>query len=67
MTRADLLVINKTDLAPLVGADLAVMDRVAAAVRDGRPVLFTSLAGAAGAELVAGWVRAVRDELTGRG
>jgi urease accessory protein len=76
VTRSDLLVINKTDLAPLVGADLAVMDRDAAAVRDGRPVLFTSLAGAAGAEraagaagaeLVAGWVRAVRDELTGAG
>jgi urease accessory protein len=76
VTRSDLLVINKTDLAPLVGADLAVMDRDAAAVRDGRPVLFTSLAGAGaagagagpvGAELVAGWVRAVRDELTGAG
>jgi urease accessory protein len=88
VTRSDLLVINKTDLAPLVGADLAVMDRDAAAVRDGRPVLFTSLAaavgptgaagpagaagltgaaGPAGAELVAGWVRAVRDELTGAG
>jgi urease accessory protein len=76
VTRSDLLVINKTDLAPLVGADLAVMDRDAAAVRDGRPVLFTSLAGAArvagaagvaGAELVAGWVRAVRDELAGAG
>jgi urease accessory protein len=49
VTRSDLLVINKTDLAPLVGADLAVMDRDAAAVRDGRPVLFTSLAGTSGA------------------
>jgi urease accessory protein len=82
VTRSDLLVINKTDLAPLVGADLAVMDRDAAAVRDGRPVLFTSLAGSGGsagpasagrvagpapAELVADWVRAVRDELAGAG
>ena len=43
VTRSDLLVINKTDLAPLVGAALAVMARDAAAVRGGRPVLFTSL------------------------
>jgi urease accessory protein len=67
VTRSDLLVINKTDLAPLVGADLAVMDRDAAAVRGGRPVLFTSLAGPAAAELVADWVRGVRGELTGSG
>jgi urease accessory protein len=59
VTRSDLLVINKTDLAPLVGADLAVMDREAAAVRDGRPVLFTSLRGAAASVAgVAAWVRA---------
>ena len=37
VTRSDLLVINKTDLAPLVGADLSVMERDAAAVRGGRP------------------------------
>ena len=35
--------INKTDLAPLVGASLEVMDRDAAAVRVGRPVIFSSL------------------------
>ncbi len=59
VTRSDLLVINKTDLAPLVGADLTVMDREAAAVRDGRPVLFTSLRGtAASVTEVAAWVRA---------
>jgi urease accessory protein len=59
VTRSDLLVINKTDLAPLVGADLGVMDREAAAVRDGRPVLFTSLRGtAASVAAVAAWVRA---------
>jgi urease accessory protein len=56
VTRSDLLVINKTDLAPLVGADLGVMDRDAAAVRDGRPVLFTSLAQDPAAGAVAGWV-----------
>ena len=41
VTSSDLLVINKTDLAPLVGATLEVMARDAAAVREGRPVLFT--------------------------
>ena len=56
VTRSDLLVINKTDLAPYVGADLGVMDRDAAAVRDGRPVLFTSLAEDANATSVANWV-----------
>jgi urease accessory protein len=56
VTRSDLLVINKTDLAPFVGADLGVMDRDAATVRDGRPVLFTSLAQDPGATSVAGWV-----------
>ena len=44
ITRSDLLVINKTDLAPLVGADLAVMARDAEAARGDRPTLFTSLA-----------------------
>jgi len=49
-------VVNKTDLAPLVHADLGVMDRDAAAVRDGRPVLFTSLAEDPGVSAVADWV-----------
>lgn len=44
ITRSDLLVINKTDLAPLVGADLEVMRTDAARVRGERPTLFTSLA-----------------------
>jgi len=57
VTTADLLVINKTDLAPLVGASLAVMDRDAAAVRGGRPVIFTSLRVDPGARPVAAWVR----------
>ena len=43
VTRSDLLVINKTDLAPLVGADLTVMANDAEKVRQGRPVLFSSL------------------------
>jgi urease accessory protein len=44
ITRSDLLVINKTDLAPLVGADLGVMDRDARRMRgERRPFVFTNL------------------------
>jgi urease accessory protein len=42
ITETDLLVINKTDLAPHVGADLEVMQRDAELVRDGKPFLFTN-------------------------
>jgi urease accessory protein len=65
VTRSDLLVINKIDLAPMVGASLEVMARDSAAVRESRPVLFTSLAQDPGATDVASWVRSVRAELTG--
>jgi urease accessory protein len=57
VTTADLLVINKTDLAPLVHADLAVMDRDAKARRGDLPIAFTSLAELGGAAVVADWVR----------
>jgi urease accessory protein len=40
---SDLLVVNKTDLAPLVGADLSVMEADARRVRQGRPVIMTSV------------------------
>ena len=43
ITRSDLLVINKIDLAPLVGADLNVMDRDARKMRADRPFVFTNL------------------------
>ena len=43
ITRSDLLVINKTDLAPHVGADLAVMDRDAKRMRGERPFVFTNM------------------------
>jgi len=56
ITGSDLLVINKTDLAPLVGADLGVMARDAAARRGERPVLFTSLLEDPGATAVCAWV-----------
>ena len=56
VTRSDLLVINKVDLAPLVHADLEVMRRDADKVRQGRPVLFTSLVEEPSAREVASWV-----------
>jgi urease accessory protein len=62
VTRSDLLVINKTDLAPHVGADLSVMERDARVVREGRPLLFTSLVEDPTAREVALWVRGVRAE-----
>ena len=43
ITRSDLLVINKTDLAPLVGASLEVMDRDARKMRGDKPFVFTNL------------------------
>jgi urease accessory protein len=43
ITRSHLLIINKIDLAPLVGADLAVMDRDARKMRGERPFIFTNL------------------------
>ncbi|MFB9902705.1 urease accessory protein UreG [Allokutzneria oryzae] len=63
VTLADLLVINKTDLAPLVGADLSVMAADAEAVRRGLPVLFTSLAEDPAATEVTDWVLKQLDEL----
>ncbi len=58
VTYSDLLVVNKTDLAPLVGADLGVMARDAAAVRDGRPTVLQSLTEDPAATGVLAWVRA---------
>ena len=43
ITKSDLLIINKTDLAPLVGASLEVMDRDAKKMRGDKPFLFTNL------------------------
>ena len=56
MTRSDLLVINKTDIAPQIGADLDVMDRDAARMRPGTPVAFLSLRVTPGADVVSAWV-----------
>ena len=57
VTSADLLVINKTDLAPLVGADLSVMERDARARRGDLPTVFLSLVEDLSAVPVADWVR----------
>ena len=56
ITRSDLLVINKTDLAPHVGASLEVMDRDARKMRGDRPFVFTSVRGGEGVDAVADFV-----------
>ena len=53
---SDLLIINKTDLAPLVGADLDVMDRDAKKMREERPFLFTDLKTHKGLDDVVAWL-----------
>jgi urease accessory protein len=55
--RSDLLVINKIDLAPHVGADLAVMARDAEHQRGGRPFVFTNLRDGQGVDAILEWVR----------
>ncbi|MEO3764161.1 urease accessory protein UreG [Streptomyces sp. B8F3] len=57
VTMADLLVVNKTDLAPHVGSDLTRMARDARTQRGEKPVVFTSLAREGGVRPVADWLR----------
>src|SRR5215813_6365686 len=57
ITRSDLLVINKTDLAPHVGADLDVMRRDSEKMRGDRPFLLVSLRAGDGVEDLLRWVR----------
>jgi urease accessory protein len=52
ITRSDLLVINKIDLAPFVGADLGVMERDAKRMRGTRPFVFTNIKAGEGVEVV---------------
>ena len=56
ITRSDLLVINKIDLAPLVGADLDVMDRDARKMRGNKPFVFTNIKAGDGVAEVAGTI-----------
>lgn len=57
VTRSDLLLINKTDLAPLVGADLNVMAADSEKMRQGRKYLFTNLMSMEGVEEVIDWIK----------
>jgi urease accessory protein len=57
ITRSDLLVINKTDLAPLVGADLGIMERDARKMRGARPFVFTNLKAGTGITEVVAWIQ----------
>src|SRR5277367_463348 len=57
ITASGLLIINKIDLAPYVGADLAVMERDARRVRGEHPFVFTNLREGSGVETVVDWIR----------
>ena len=56
ITKSDLLIINKIDLAPLVGADLDVMDRDAKKMRDDRPFIFSNLKDDTGLDKIADFI-----------
>ena len=56
ITKSDLLIINKIDLAPLVGADLDVMDRDAKKMRGERPFFFSNLKNNTGLEQIASFI-----------
>ena len=57
VTRSDLLVINKTDLAPMVGASLEVMGADSARMRGGRDFLFTNLMEGDSVDAVIRWIQ----------
>ena len=57
ITRSDLLVINKIDLAPYVGADLSVMERDSKKMRDDKPFIFTNIRGMEGVDDVVDWIK----------
>ena len=67
VARADLLVINKTDLAPYVGSDVTLMVREAGERRGDLPVAAVSLVGDAAAAEVAAWVLVQLEEFRARG
>jgi urease accessory protein len=57
ITRSDLLVINKRDLAPHVGVDLSVMEQDAARMRDGKPFVFSDMKRGDGVEEIVSYIR----------
>ncbi|MEP9378555.1 urease accessory protein UreG [Aquabacter sp. CN5-332] len=56
ITRSDLLVVNKTDLAPMVGADLSIMEADTQRMRAGRPYVFSSIRNGVGVDVVAAFI-----------
>jgi urease accessory protein len=56
ITRSDLLIINKIDLAPFVGANLAVMEADTLRMRPNRPFVFTNLKSGEGVEQIASFI-----------
>ena len=57
ITRSDLLVINKIDLAPYVGASLEVMERDSGKMRGERPFVFTNIRGDENVDTVVEWIK----------
>ncbi|BCZ17093.1 Urease accessory protein UreG [Helicobacter sp. NHP19-003] len=57
ITRSDLLIINKIDLAPHVGADLGVMERDSKKMRGDKPFLFTNIRSKDGLDQVISWIQ----------
>ena len=57
ITRSDPLVINKTDLAPMVGAGLGVMERDSKKMRGDRPFIFTNIRGDENVDTVVEWIK----------
>jgi urease accessory protein len=64
ITKSDLLVINKIDLAPLVGADLGIMERDAKKMRGDKPFVFTNLKTQAGLSVVIDFIKLHLGETT---
>jgi len=65
ITQSDLLVINKTDLAPHVGADLAVMDRDAKKMRGAGPTVFSQVTKGVGVDEIVGHITHARAHALG--
>lgn len=57
ITRSDLLIINKIDLAPYVGADLGVMERDSKKMRGEKPFIFTNIRAKDGLDKVINWIK----------
>lgn len=57
ITRSDLLLINKIDLAPMVGASLEVMENDARRMRQGKPFIFSNLKTDEGLDSIIGWIK----------